>query len=226
MSYVYLSDISPNLPMTTYEYARMKAFEASGIDHETAKTRIYTERGSSGQPKVAAGPGDQPAPSALLPIISSPAASPAPQVTGAVPWWRSGLGMAALGTAGVVAGYFISRMVASKPSRNSMADVTGDEVTGVLSRNSGSVRGHPHEKVLRRLLDRMRHNGGRTMIVDALSGHYGSDIRAEHRALLREIGLMGLLTGYDGKDDSVLDDPVFFGAAVRLSPAGEVERKS
>lgn len=228
MSYVYISDLSPNLPMTTYEYARMKAFEAAGIDHETAKTRIYTERGSSGQPKVAAGPGDQPAPAPAPAPVATPVSTPAPASATATPWWRSGLGMAALGTAGVAAGYFLSRMVRSGSSKrsDSMTDITGDEVTGVLSRRNGSVKGHPHEKALRRLLDRMAHHGGRNMVVDSLSGRHGSDVRAEARAFLGELGLMGLLTGYDGKDDSVLDDPTLFGAVVRLSPDGEAERKS
>lgn len=84
MAYIRLSDISPNLPMSTYEYARMKAFESAGLDHEAAKTKIYAERGSSGQPKLALGPGDQPAPQPAAAV--APSVASAAQVSATTPW--------------------------------------------------------------------------------------------------------------------------------------------
>jgi len=68
--------------MTRYEMGRLAEIKAQGVPHEEAKSRVYAERGPSGQPRT--GP---PAPSAAPGSPAVPAASVAVSSAGLSPWW-------------------------------------------------------------------------------------------------------------------------------------------
>ncbi len=71
MSYIYLSDADQdfmNQLMTSAEYARMQAYEASGMSHEAAKAKVYAERTTgvpAAVPVAVAVPTPEPAPTLL-----------------------------------------------------------------------------------------------------------------------------------------------------------------
>lgn len=125
-----------DLPMTTYEYNRMLSLEAGGMEHEKAKQQIYTERGASGNPVVAAPSGTQP----TATYVAIPATNMG-FVTKAALWWdrqpywtKLALGMGAGAIGGVFALFY--RHQGKKAAIQEMVDVikgveAGSEQTGI-----------------------------------------------------------------------------------------------
>lgn len=123
--------------MTRYEMGRLAEIKAQGIPHEVAKTRVYAERGPSGEPRTAPGPGSTNPTNPTTPATAIVKPTPVVVVNqpGISPWW----GILAL-LAVVI--YFGSRkntpIVISEIPRDGAPDEVQDEIgdlpTGLMAR--------------------------------------------------------------------------------------------
>lgn len=116
--------------MTRYEMGRLAEIKAQGVPHEDAKSRVYAERGPSGEPRTGpAGPASAPGQLAKVapPGVAAPLVVVAP--SGLSPWW----GILAI-LAVVI--YFGSRKTVVVEAVESVepAEDLGDLPTGMITR--------------------------------------------------------------------------------------------